>query len=305
VLNYHHPGETLACVGGLLEREPDTTRILWIENDAALTWNETKEMLDSSGLPYQVLDPAAFSLPPGGMVGVILNAENLGFAGGNNVGLRWLHQLSVPYAWVLNNDTLVLHGNSEALVKAAEDRPEVGAWGTPILTTHAPCYFGGIVSERDFSIKFAQTPQCLETDPMSFVSGCSLFIRTSVAAEVGFIPEHYFLYYEDPSFGCELRKAGYTLSGVWGVLVFHIESLSTGRRSSLMEFYNRRNRWYFIQRYFPDHLSRQKRRIWYRIQKWIFRARFDRIHIEILAYLDFRKGRLGRTQRVFSRRLSK
>jgi GT2 family glycosyltransferase len=126
-----------------------------------------------------------------------------------------------------------------------------------------------------------------------------------VAAAVGFIPEHYFLYYEDPALGLELRKAGYSLSGVWGVLVFHLESLSTGRRSPLMEYYNRRNRWFFIQRYFPDQLAHQKWQIWYRLQKWAFRARFDRIRIEILAFLDFRQGRLGRTHRVFSRRLSK
>ena len=71
-----------------------------------------------------------------------------------------------------------------------------------------------------------------------------------------------------------------------------------------MEFYNRRNRWYFIQRYFPDHLSTQKRLIWYRIQKWAFRARFDRIRIEVLAFIDFRKGRWGKTHRSFARTLS-
>ena len=301
VLNYHHPVETLNCVRCLLEREPSSSRIFWIENDANLTWQQAKMTLELSGLPYMLLPPDANTLPPKGVVGVILNPTNLGFAGGNNVGLRILHQQAVPFAWVLNNDTLIAHGTSDALARAAEIRPEVGAWGTPILTKHNPCYFGGIVNEKDFSIRFAKSPECLENDPLSFVSGCSLFLRTSVAAEMGFIPEHFFLYYEDPAFGLKLRRAGYRLSAVWGVVVLHIESLSTGRRSRLMEYYNRRNRWQFIKEYFPDHMRSQKRRNWYIFQKLLFRLGFKRLYLEYLAYKDFQAGRLGQTLRAFSR----
>jgi len=302
VLDYHHPRETLDCVRSLLEREPASTRIFWIENDAALTWDETQGVLQDSGLPYLVLDADHPAPPPAGTIGVLRIPENLGFAGGNNVGLRFLHQLAIPYAWVLNNDTLVVHGSSEDLILAAEARPEVGAWGTPILTRHHPCYFGGVIRLKDFSIGFAQDPNCLEANPLSYVSGCSLFMRTAVAAALGFLPEHFFLYYEDPAFGLKLRRAGYTLSGIWGVVVWHIESLSTGRRSGLMEFYNRRNRWQFIQEYFPEHLARQRRRIWYHFQKYLLRGRIQRVLLEYLAYRDFRLGRLGRTQRSFSRR---
>ena len=301
VLDYHHPRETLDCVRNLLAREPLTTRILWIENDAARTWPDTRALLEATGLAYQVLDVASPSFPPEGVVGVLLNQENLGYAGGNNVGLRFLHRLATPFAWILNNDTLVLYGNSEDLVRAAEERPDVGAWGTAIVTDHVPCYFGGIVSLRDFSIQLAHSPGCLEAQPASYVSGCSLFLRPSVAAEVGFIPDHYFLYYEDSAFGLALRKAGYALSGIWGVVVFHIESLSTGRRSRLMEFYNRRNRWHFIREHFPDHLPRQKRRLWYHLQKHLFRGQFKRTLQEFLAYRDFKAGFLGQTHRDYPR----
>jgi GT2 family glycosyltransferase len=293
VLNYHNPVETLACVQQLISREPGTSRVLWVENDADATLEEALEVLRGSGLPFVLIEPSSPSLPPTGTLGVIFNHENLGYGGGNNVGLRLLHQLKVPFAWVLNNDTLLQHGTSDALVRAAETRPEVGAWGTPILTKHTPCYFGGIVSKRNFSIQFAQSPECLETDPLSYVSGCSLFMRTAVAAQVGFLPEQFFLYYEDPAFGLELRKAGYVLSGIWDVVVYHIESLSTGRRSKLMEFYNRRNRWHFIKAYFPEDLDRQKRQLWYHIQKYLFRGNIPRAKLEWDAFRDFKAGRLG------------
>jgi len=77
--------------------------------------------------------------------------------------------------------------------------------------------------------------------------------------------------------------------------VLHEHVFPTGRRSNFMEFYCRRNRWHFIERYFPDHLSRQKRLFYfYQLQKLFFRLRFDRIRLEFKAYQDFRAGRLGR-----------
>ncbi len=310
VLNYHHPVETLACVRRLLEREPASTRVLWVENDAGATRAAALEVLEGSGLPFMELDPEAPSLPPAGTLGIVFNEENLGYAGGNNVGLRLLSALKVPFAWVLNNDTQLLEGSSTTLVEAAKARPEVGLWGTSILAEHAHptprtvTYMGGHIEMKDFAISLVDRPEVLESDPLSFVSGCSLFAAMPTFEALGFIPHEYFLYYEDPAFTLEARRSGFKVSGVPGVKVHHLESLSTGRRSPLMEFYNRRNRWYFIQRYFPDHLSTQKRLIWYRIQKWAFRARFDRIRIEVLAFIDFRKGRWGKTHRSFARTLS-
>ncbi len=308
VLNYYHPVETLSCVRSLLEREPSTTRIFWIENDADRTSAGAFAVLEASGLPFQLLDPSTSALPPAGVIGVLLNPENLGYAGGNNVGLRLLDRLAVPFAWVLNNDTRLVHGNSEALVEAARTRPEVGIWGTTILAEHhgpSPeivTYMGGILSLRDFSISLTADPAVLESNPLSFVSGCSLFAATGFLASLGFIPDTYFLYYEDPALTLEVRRRGFLASGVPAIQIDHLESLSTGRRSPLMEFYNRRNRWFFIQRYFPEELGAQKRGMAYRIQKWVFRGRFDAIWVEYQAYQDFRKGLTGRTERLFSRK---
>ncbi len=301
VLDYLQPEATRNCIASLLAQEPASTRILWLENEAATSRQELEATLAQAPFPWAWVDPEVDPLPGPGVVGVVPIPENLGYAGGNNVGLRFFHRHGVPYAWVLNNDTLVLRGCSDNLVRAAEARPEVGAWGTPIITRHFPCYFGGIVSLKDFSIKLAKSPECLETEPLSYVSGCSLFIRTALAAELGYIPEHFFLYYEDPAFGLELRKAGYTLSGIWDVPIFHIESLSTGRRSRLMEFYSRRNRWHFIQQYFPEHLARQRQRLWYHLQKYFFRLSFKRVALEYAAYRNFRAGLVGRAPRDYSR----
>lgn len=297
VLNYHHPRETLACVRSLLEREPDSTRIFWIENDAALTWDTAQGVLQESRLPYVLLDPDHPASPPAGTIGVLNNTENLGFAGGNNAGLRFLHRLGIPYAWVMNNDTLVVEGSSNALVRCAETRPGVGIWGTTIRVRNAQSYCGGLLNRKDFSIEPILLASVLEENPLSFVSGCSLFIRTELAHELGYIPEDYFLYYEDPAFTLEVRRHGFSASLCPEVVVLHEQSLSTGHRSRLMEYYSRRNRWAFIQRYFPDCLRTQRRMVWYRFQSLLFRGAFRRAKWEWLAMQDWKAGRMGRTTR--------
>jgi GT2 family glycosyltransferase len=309
VLNFHQPLETLACVRRLISEEPTTSRIIWVENDARVTGKKALEIITESGLPFRVIDLALPSLPHAGTLGVIFNDENLGYAEGNNVALRLLRQKSVPFAWILNNDTYLLEGNSEALVQAALARPEVGLWGTTILvehhlpTSHTVAHLGGHLELKDFSVSLIEQPDQLEDDPQAYISGCSLFAATGVLETLDYIPQDYFLYYEDTALAFEARKLGFKISGVPKVKVHHVECLSTGRGSPLMEFYNRRNRWFFIQRYFPDLMARQKWRIWYRIQKWAFRAHFVRIWIEILAFLDFQQGRLGKTHRVLPRKL--
>jgi len=301
VLNYRHPEETLACVRRLLEREPASSRVVWIENDAATAREDALRVLRDSGLRWSELRADSAWLPSTGCLGVIFNEENLGYAAGNNVALRLFARLGVPYAWVLNNDTLLASGSSRELRAAAESRPEVGVWGAHIFND-TERYVGGLISAIDYATDFAETAEVLEADPLSFASGCSLFFRLDVAAKIGFLPEEYFLYYEDPAFSFELRRIGYTISAVASVRVEHAGSLSTGRRSALMEFYCRRNRWYFIEKYFPRALSRQKQMIWYNLQKWLLRGKFARMGVEMAAYRDYRKGRMGKTDRDLSPR---
>jgi hypothetical protein len=300
VLNYHHPEETVACVVSLLEREPATSRILWIENDAARTREALMTVLATAPFPWVEVEANQGPLPPAGTVGVILCPENLGYAGGNNVGLRLLHHHGVPFGWVLNNDTCLQAGSSRDLVAASRARPDVGAWGTVVRTLDGGQGFGGVVQTRNFASKVATTAESLNS-PLAYVGGCSLFMPIAIAAKIGFIPEDYFLYYEDTSFSLLLKQAGYKIGGLETVVVLHLEYLSTGGKCNpLVIFYNQRNRWFFIERFFPGQLAAQKRRLWYTIQKFLFRGKFFPIYLEMTAYRDYQRGKLGRTERVFS-----
>jgi hypothetical protein len=292
LLNYHQPEATLACARRILEAEPATSRILWIENDALHGRESCLATLRASGLPWEDLDPEGDRLPPPGTVGLLSNPQNLGYAAGNNVGLRLLHRLDVPYAWILNNDTELLEGGSGALVAASRARPDVGAWGMTI-EEEGGRFSGGVLSPKGFASSPILGAEALESNPLSYVSGCAMFLPTIWAAEAGFIPEEYFLYYEDIAFGYDLRHLGHPPSAVASVRVRHHGSLASGTRSPQVEYYTQRNRWRIIQRYFPAALRTQRWRRLHTFQKLLFRGRLDRIRIERMAYADFRAGRFG------------
>jgi GT2 family glycosyltransferase len=301
VLDYHQPEATSRCIQSLLEREPLSSRILWLENDALVTQKGLEVVLASAPFPWVWVDPSRDPLPGPGIVGVIAIPENLGYAGGNNIGLRFLHQHGVPWSWVINNDTLVTEGDSRLLLEAAEARPEVGVWGAAIMSDVYEPYYGGVIRSRDFRPRRCEDLAELEQHPMAYVSGCSLFMKSELVASVDFIPEDYFLYFEDPAFSLEIKKRGLRISGVDSVKLWHHESLSTGKRSHQMMFYNCRNRWFFIERYYPEALSWQKMRRWYRLQSLLFRGNFRHMKIEWLGYQDYCKRVTGQTTRDFSR----
>ncbi len=294
ILNYHQPEATIRCFRRLLEVESSVSSLLWIENDSAATGTEAVKALEESHMPWVALAPGGDALPPPGTIGLILVPENLGYAGGNNVGLRLLHHAGISHAWVMNNDTWLMEGSSSDLLQAAHERPEVGIWGTTLVSPEGIHYSGARLHPKDFSTVLIHGAEIMEKDPRAYVSGCSLFFRLDLAHELGYLPEEYFLYYEDPAFSVEARRRGWVLSVVPQVKVFHEESLSTGRRSPLMEYYSRRNRWAFIERYFPQDLATQRRKVWYRFQSLLFRGAFRRMRLEWKAMKDWKAGRMGR-----------
>lgn len=297
VLDYRQPAATLACVQALRAREPARSRILWIEQEAEATLRGVEDLLVGAGVPYHVLAGPTPSLPPAGTVGVVPVEGNLGYGGGNNVGLRLLARHGVPFAWILNNDTLLEAGSSDDLVRAAEARPEVGAWGALVRGADGSEMCGGCLRESDFRAQPLREPGRIEQDPRACVTGCAFFARTAVLQQVGFIPEDYFLYYEDVALSLELLRRGYRISACPEVRVFHEGSLSTGRHSPLVAFYTSRNRWPVIQRYFPEALAVQRRRAWYRLQSLLFRGQVRRARREWAAMRDGLAGRLGPSPR--------
>lgn len=186
-------------------------------------------------------------------VKIVCSKENLGFAGGNNLGIE---QASGDYLFFLNNDTEVPERTIEDLIRVLEENPKAGAVNPLIYYYDQPdvVQFGGYTSinkltGRNESIGYGKKlklrDEVLETP---YGHGAALMVRKEVIAQVGGMPENYFLYYEELDWGQQIQKKGYKMMVSYRSRILHKESISTGKASPLKTYFQTRNRILFMRR---------------------------------------------------------
>ena len=154
----------------------------------------------------------------GSRIHLIESPTNLGFAGANNVALRWV-AARAPDAWalLLNNDAVVDPRAVSAMVREAERDDSGGAVGATVLRYHEPdrveTLAGGTISRltgmsRGVRAGAARTDERPAAVAMDYVAGCCLLVSTTTLAEVGFMAEQFFLYGEDADWCLRMSRAG-------------------------------------------------------------------------------------------------
>lgn len=187
-------------------------------------------------------------------VRLIVASENLGFAGGNNLGIG---AAKGEYLLFLNNDTEVDPGFLEPLVALFETNARAGAASSKILYYNS----GGMIqyagssridpfTGRSKRIGYmekdnGQHDTLRETD---LAHGAAMMVPRRVIDEVGMMPEFFFLYYEEVDWCESIKKAGYSVYFVPGSKVYHKESMSIGKGSTLKTYYMTRNRLLYMRR---------------------------------------------------------
>jgi len=186
---------------------------------------------------------------------VIRSDQNIGFAGGNNLGIQAAHG---KYLFFLNNDT-ILHQPSAIshLIKRLESSDEIGivcpkirfCWGSQ------PIQYAGYTPLSYITLR-NKPIGCGEEDqgqyntahPTPYAHGAAMMIKREVVEKAGLMPECYFLYYEELDWSVMIRRAGYEIWYEPASTVYHKESQTTGRISPLKTFYITRNRFLFAKR---------------------------------------------------------
>lgn len=169
-------------------------------------------------------------------VTLIETGANLGFAGGNNVGIRFALERDAKYVWLLNNDTVVDPNALTALVERAKNDTKIGLVGSILYYMDEPkriqAWGGGKVSQ------YSGRPWLL-TSPgqLDYISGASMLIRREILEGVGLLDEGFFMYWDDVDYGFRVRQAGFSLAVASDSIVFHKDSASTGQRSPRMDVY--------------------------------------------------------------------
>lgn len=239
-----------------------------------LNWNNLRDLqpcLESlRGITYEaativVVDngssdgSAAFVREHFPEVHLIALPENLGFSGGNNVGIRWAMAEGYPYVWLLNNDTLVDPGVLEPLVAMAED-PSVGAVGSKIYYADRPhlLWFAGGMIDFDYGriwhrgIREEDLGQYDHPADVDYLTGCSLLVGTAVLEQVGLLDEAFHAYGEDCDWCRRIREADWRLVYVPGSKVWHKISASSGGHFTLKKISRRlRGQVQFLRRHAP------------------------------------------------------
>jgi GT2 family glycosyltransferase len=179
---------------------------------------------------------------------------NWGFAGGNNQGIM---RARGEYVLLLNNDTVVDPGFLEPLVEKFEANPSIGAISPKIRFFYDPeiiqyCGFHPInkFTVRNSTIGFREKDrgQYDRDYQTAYAHGAAMMVPMEVIRKVGMMSYTFFLYYEEADWSYQIKKAGYQIWFVHNSLVFHKESVSTGKLSASKLYYLNRNRLVFMRR---------------------------------------------------------
>ena len=189
-------------------------------------------------------------------VKVIVSPTNLGFAGGNNLGLR---VATGKYFMLLNNDTLLFPDFLNTLVDFMESNPDAGMASPKVLYPDGKTiqYAGALrinaLTGRGkrlglFEQDHGQYDKIYKTD---LGHGAALIVPRKVVDETGMMPEIYFLYYEEHDWTEQVKRKGYSMYYIGTAKILHKESVSTGGdESPLKVYYLTRNRILFMRRNF-------------------------------------------------------
>ena len=181
-------------------------------------------------------------------VKVIRSKKNLGFAGGNNLGIK---EAKGKYIFLINNDTLFKDFEIQPLIDRFESSPKIGvvcpkirfAWGNnPIqFTGYTPL---SKITIRNQSIGFGEEDkgQYDSPHPTPYAHGAAMMIKREVIDKVGLMPECFFLYYEELDWSMMITRAGYEIWYDPACTIYHKESQSTGQNSPLRTYFITRNR---------------------------------------------------------------
>ena len=187
-------------------------------------------------------------------VKVIRSHQNLGFAGGNNVGIK---AAKGQYILLINNDTYFKEYNIDALINRLESSDKIGivcpklrfAWG------NHPIQFAGYtplspITIRNQAIGFGESDhgQYDTAHPTPYAHGAAMLVKREAMDKVGLMPECYFLYYEELDWSMMFTRAGYEIWYDPACTVYHKESQTTGQNSPLRTYYITRNRLLFVKR---------------------------------------------------------
>ena len=181
--------------------------------------------------------------------------KNLGFAGGNNLGIA---RATGDYLFFVNNDTEFTPGLIKKLADILDENPKAGIVSPKICYFDEPnkIQYAGF-TEMNFNTGRNKCMGQYEIDkgqfdnstgPTGYAHGAAMMVRKDAIDKAGPMPENFFLYYEEMDWCEKIKRCGYEIWVEPKATIYHKESISVGKKSPLKEYFMTRNRMLFIRR---------------------------------------------------------
>ena len=250
VLNWNNAQDTISCLEALLGLTMLPACVVVVDNgsvdgsaDAIGHWIAARRLPDGTGsVPWLTLLRAG---------------SNKGFAGGTNIGLRYLvERTDVTHLLLLNNDATLSANFFDTLVAILEERPDSGLIGPTIFEGEAEqkvWYAGGVeIPVRALYKHLHEVPASHTPVPTDFVTGCAMVISRELTESIGLLPECYYpAYWEDGEYSFRARQAGFPVLYAPAAKAYHkvggtvryadIDLELARAKNRLRVFYVRRN----------------------------------------------------------------
>jgi len=238
ILNYNGYKDTIECIHSLKDIDYKNYKIVVVDN------NSVDNSIEKIKNTFNEI--------------VVLNTGiNLGYAGGNNYGIKYALENKANYICVINNDVIVDRNFLKPLVDYMENNKNVGIVGPAVCEY----YDKNIVQSTGAKINLAKgnvplinygkkysnitKSKVIECD---YISGACLLFRKDLVNEIGYIPESYFLFYEETEWCLKVKRRGYKVVCLPNSKIYHKGSASVKNISGLSEYLGFRNRVVFVKR---------------------------------------------------------
>ncbi|MDL1982911.1 MAG: glycosyltransferase family 2 protein [Deltaproteobacteria bacterium] len=237
VVNYNGFDDTVACLESLQLTGYDNFQIIVVDNASKI--NPLLELMRR--FPDVIY---------------LRSEKNLGFTGGNNLGLKKAYALKPKYIFLLNNDTVVSKNILSELYSFMENNPKMGLIG-PLNyyfdKKNIIAFSGANLNRNNGMMTFLYSDKKLSDIKeriisCSFIIGAAMFIRADLIEQIGGLYNDYFLTSEESELCIKVADLGYQLAVITSCCIWHKVSMTMGSESEISNYYIFRNKLWFIKR---------------------------------------------------------
>ena len=230
ILNYNGSDDSINCIESIQNSIYKNYKIILVDNnsdDDSIT--KIVNYLNSSNLKYDFLNQSCVDSDENNSDNIIIikTSKNLGYAFGNNIGIKYaLQNDDCDYLWILNNDNII---RENSLLKLIENSNNKTVYGSKVLKYKNPELIdsiGGVLnpylltSGHNFS-NTLDSKSAKKVDFLDYIHGTSIFFHKDIINSIGYFDETYFMYYEDVEFSLRAKKNGYKLQINQNSVVYH------------------------------------------------------------------------------------